>query len=81
MSIKEIGNQQNDSFEVREDCAGDKTRYEGKKRIQKRMLILEGILGFVAGLFTRRLPVEVLLVLLLCCVLCLILLPLILLSD
>lgn len=64
MSIKEIGNQQNDSVEVREDSSGDNPKHKGKKCSPKRKFILEGVLGFSFGLLSRFLSVETLLFLL-----------------
>lgn len=45
MSMKKRNDPGNEPVDVREDGAGDKTEYEGNKRIQKRKLVLEGVLG------------------------------------
>ena len=70
-----------EAVKVGENGAGDQTEYKGKKRIQKRKLVLECVFGFSFGLLTRLLPVEAVAFLILSGLLLLIFLPLILLLD
>ena len=62
----------NNAVKVGEDGAGNQTEYKSKKRIQKRKLVLECVLGFSIGLLTRLLPIEAVAFLLLSCLLLLI---------
>ena len=81
MSMQKRNEQGDKPVEVGEDGTGDKARYEGKKRIQKRKFILEGVLGFSVGLFSRFLPAEILALLFLSCLLCIVFLLLLFLLE
>lgn len=77
MSMKKRNEQGDKPVEVGEDGTG----YEGKKRIQKRKLVLEGTLGFLLGMFSRFLPAEILALLFLSCLLCIVFLLLLFLLE
>ena len=81
MLWKQRKNPGDEPIEVCEDGTGNQAGGKRKKRIQKRKLALECVLGFSIGLLTRLLPVEAVLFLLLVCLLLLLFLPLILLLD
>ena len=78
---KQFYDEADDSCEMLDQEASQEREREIKKRIHKRKLVLECVLGFLIGILTGILPGETVTFLFISCLLLLVFLPFILLTD